>query len=320
MFLLRLLKRHPRVIISHRNRGLGDNLLAAAKAWHYAKKTNRTLVIVWTPSRYLADKHENAFSRFFKVPESIEGVPVIAEPSIDRLSALLISHPYFFSPRPDLRLILYKVSSKLRVNTENLFKQRIRRRQEATDRIIDNLEDIKQKIVITHGCYGPDENLRPFFDSLGPNEEFRKRVDEFAEKHFRNKKVIGAHIRYHNQSMPVSGHTKYWLDQTKALADCLDRIKKAAAGFKESEYVIFLCTDSRIVQDFISQSADNVVTYDKDFGGDSSKELHQELPVETAEATLTEMFLLARSDILVRFPPGSWFSHYASLYVKKIIT
>jgi hypothetical protein len=32
------------------------------------------------------------------------------------------------------------------------------------------------------------------------------------------------------------------------------------------------------------------------------------------------MFLLAKSDVLVRFPPGSWFSHYASLYVKKIVT
>ncbi len=68
MFLLRLLKSHPRFIVSHRNSGFGDNLLAAAKAWLYAKETNRTLVIVWAPSRYLADQHENAFSRFFKVP------------------------------------------------------------------------------------------------------------------------------------------------------------------------------------------------------------------------------------------------------------
>ncbi|MGH7892952.1 MAG: nodulation protein NodZ, partial [Thermodesulfobacteriota bacterium] len=154
MFLLRLLKRHPRVIISHRNSGFGDNLLAAAKAWHYAKKTNRTLVIVWAPSRYLADQHENAFSRFFKFPESIGGVPVIAEPSIDRLSTLLILHPYFFSPRPDPSLILYKVLSKLRINTENLFKQRIRSRQEATDGLINNLIDVRRRIIVTHGCYG----------------------------------------------------------------------------------------------------------------------------------------------------------------------
>lgn len=319
MFLPRLLKRHPRVIISHRNRGLGDNLLAAAKAWRYAKETNRTLVIVWTPSRYLADKHENAFSRFFKVPESIDGVPVIAEPYIDRLSVLLVSHPYFFSPRPDPSLILYKVLSKAGVSTDNQFKRRMQRRQETTDGLINNLVDVRRRIIVTHGCYGSNHNLKPFFDALELRAELKERVDEFAEKNFRNKKIIGAHIRYYNQSMPLSEHTKYWLDQTKALASCLDKIKKAAAGLEESEYVVFLCADSRIVQEFVSKSIGNVVSYEKKFGEDGSKELHEELPVETAEATLTEMFLLARSDILVRFPPGSWFSHYASLYAKKII-
>ena len=320
MFLPRLLKRHPRVIISHRNSGIGDNLLAAANTWRYAKQTNRALVIAWAPSRYLADKRENAFSHFFKVPESIGGVPVVAEPRIDRLSALLILHPYFFSPRPDLHLIFYKVLSKLGMNTDNLFKRGMGRRQEETDRVINNLIDVSQKIIVTHGCYGHDESLGPFFDALVLNEEFRKRADEFAEKHFRNKKVIGAHIRYYNRSMLLSDHTKYWLDQPGTLARCLDMVKKSAAGLEGSEYVVFLCTDSRTVQDFISQSADNVVTYSKGFCSDGSKELHEELPVETAEATIIEMFLLAKSDILVRFPPGSWFSHYASLYAKKIIT
>ncbi len=319
MFLTRLLKRHPRVIISHRNRGLGDNLLAAANAWYYAKHTNRSLVVFWQHSLYLADKGENAFTRFFKVPENIEGVPVIAEPRIDILSALLILHPYFFSPAPDPSLILYKVLSKAGVITDNLFKRRMQRRQEETDRIINNLIDVRQKIIVTHGCYGPNQNLKPFFDALVLRAELKERADEFEEKHFRNKKVIGVHIRYYNPAMPPSGHTKYWLDQTKALAACLDRIKKAAAGFKDSEYAVFLCTDSRIVQEFVSQSVCNVISYEKEFGTDSSKELHQELPVETAEAALIEMFLLARSDVLFRYPPGSWFSHYAGLYAKKTI-
>lgn len=320
MFLLRLLKSHPRFIVSHRNSGFGDNLLAAAKAWLYAKKTNRTLVIVWAPSRYLADQHENAFSRFFKVPESIGGVPVIAAPSIDVLSTLLILHPYFFSPRPDPRLILYKVLSKAGVGTDNRFKRRLQRRQEAAELIINNLIDVRQKIIVTYGCYGPNRDLKPFFDALELRAELKERVNEFAEKNFRSKKIIGAHIRYYNQNMPLSEHTKYWLDHANALAGCLDMIKTAAAGLEESEYVVFLCTDSRVVQEFVSKSIGNVVSYEKKFGEDGSRELHEELPVETAEATLIEMFLLARSDILVRFPPGSWFSHYASLYVKTIVS
>jgi hypothetical protein len=43
------------------------------------------------------------------------------------------------------------------------------------------------------------------------------------------------------------------------------------------------------------------------------------MPVETAAATITEMFLLAKSDILVRLPARSWFSFYASLYAKEIL-
>ena len=186
MFLPRLLKKHPRVIISHRNSGFGDNLLAAAKAWYYAKNTNRALVIFWHFSRYLDDKRENAFTHFFNVPESIESVPVIAESRMDRLSALLISHPYFHSLKPDPLLILYKVLCKLRLNSDNLFEQRMRGRQEATDQIINNLIHMRQKIIVTHGCYVPDENLRPFFDSLDLNEEFRKRADEFILFDFSN--------------------------------------------------------------------------------------------------------------------------------------
>ncbi len=320
MFLTRLLKSHPRVIISHRNRGLGDNLLAAANAWYYARNTNRSLVVSWQHSLYLANKSENAFTRFFKVPENIEGVPVIAEPRIDTLSSLLILHPYFFSPAPDPSLILYKVLSKAGAVTDNTFKRRMQRRQEEADRIINNLMDVRRRIIITHGCYGPNHNLKPFFDALELRAELKERADDFAEGNFTNKKIIGVHIRYYNKNMPLSEHTKHWLDQSKALAACLDKIKRAAAGFKESEYVVFLCTDSRMVHDFLTQSIGNVITYQKEFGSDGSKELHQELPVETAAASLIEMFLLAKSDVLVRFPAWSWFSHYASLYAKKIIT
>ncbi len=320
MFLTRLLKSHPRIIISHRNRGLGDNLLAAANAWYYARNTNRSLVVSWQHSLYLADKSENAFARFFKVPENIEGVQVIAEPRIDTLSSLLILHPYFFSPAPDPSLILYKVLSKAGAVTDNTFKRRMQRWQEEADRIINNLMDVRRRIIITHGCYDPNHNLKPFFDALELRAELKERADDFAEGNFTNKKIIGVHIRYYNQSMPLSGHTKHWLDQPKALAACLDKIKRATAGFKESEYVVFLCTDSRMVQEFVSKSVVNVISYEKEFGRDGSKELHQELPVETAEAALIEMFLLARSDILVRFPPGSWFSHYASLYARTTIS
>ena len=319
MFIVRLLKKYPRVIISQRNNGLGDNLLAAANAWCHAKHTNRALVIVWQPSRYLADKKVNAFSHFFKVPDKIEGVPVVVEPSIDPISTFLISHPLYYLPFPDPVLLIYKLFSKITKSAQSLFKERLLKKKGVTDRIIKNNEDIQNRVLITHSCYAPNDSLKLFFDSLKLNSEFQEKVDWFAERNFKNKKVIGVHIRYYNRSMAHSDHTKYWQDQVGALCVCLNKIKEAAAGLKQSDYVVFLSTDSGLVHDFISQSVENLVFYEKDFGSDISQELHQELPVETATSTVIEMFLLAKSDILVRFPHESWFSYYASLYAKEVI-
>jgi hypothetical protein len=319
MFLYDLLSRHPRVIISRRNSGFGDNLLAAANAWYYAKQTNRTLAIVWQPSRYLQDQRENAFNYFFTLPDTIEGVPIIIEPGIDSLSIFIISHPFYYLPAPDPLLLVYKLMSKLGGFGMRMFKERIYERQDALDAQINGSIDVRRKLIITHGCYGPNDRLKPFFDSLRLQSEFQREVDAFAEKQFKNKKVIGVHVRYYSKYMPESGHTRYWRDQAAALGACIDKIKKAAAGFKGSEYVVFLSTDSRTVHDFVSRTVDNVVSYDKDFPSDSSRELHEELPVETASASVIEMFLLAKSDVLVRFPPGSWFSNYASLYAGEVI-
>ena len=319
MFFIRLIKEHKRVIISQRNSGLGDNLLAAANAWYYAQQTNRSLAIVWQPSRYLAESNANAFSRFFSIPENIEGVPTIVEPSIDTASVVLLSHPLYYLPYPDPILPIYKLVSTITKSVDKRFKERVYKKQRVIDGIIENQEDIKHRALITHGCYEPHDYLKPFFDSISLKPKYQEKVDGFADKYFKNKKVIGVHVRYYNGSMTSSNHTEYWQDQVKALSTCLSKIKQAVVRLKESNYVIFLSTDSRLVQDFLAQSIDNVVFYKKEFGRDLSKELHEELPVETATSTLIEMFLLARSDILVRFPPGSWFSHYASLYAKEII-
>ena len=321
MLLLRLLFKKNRFIISRRNSGFGDNIITAANAWVYAKNTKRTLVIVWAPSRYLTDKSENAFSHYFSFPDIIDGVPIIVEKRVDSVSAILITYSSIFLPFPDPLIFVYGLLFKLGINVRQQLRERRDKRQASTDRIINNAEESIWKIFITNGGYFyNNDRLRPFFDALQLQPEFQKEVDRFAERYFRNKRVIGVHIRYYGQNLPHSDHTEIWLDETNALVSCFDKIKEAAAGLEESEYVVFLCTDSHMVQDSLTQCIGNVVIYEKQFGRDSSKELHQELPVETASAAVIEMFLLAKSDILVRFPPWSWFSHYASLYAKKIIT
>nr|HVY54845.1 nodulation protein NodZ [Thermodesulfobacteriota bacterium] len=239
---------------------------------------------------------------------------------VDRLSDYLIFHLCYLLPWPDPFMFFYGITNKLGIRSDYRLRRMIRKRMDRTDEKIRELAEMSTPVLVAFGCYVPNDNLKPFFDALSLKEEYQARADAFADSRFKGKRVIGVHIRYYNRNLLPSDHTKYWIDEAKALSECLDKIRKAVAESAGSEYVIFLCTDSGMVRDFISESVENVVTFEKKFGTDPSRELHEELPEETAEATVIEMFLLARSDVLVRFPPGSWFSHYASLYAKKIMT
>jgi hypothetical protein len=208
-------------------------------------------------------------------------------------------------------------------------------------------KDISSKVIITNGCFGPHERLHPFFNALQLAPRLHSLVEEFTTIHFQNKKVIGVHIRYYDRNLRWTNHTNFWLDPEKALKICEEKITEAICclsstfyktvsernkitstekaeeqndnQLSSSDYVIFLATNSAWVVDTIKCKFENVITYEKSFGSKGEKELHVEMPVETAQASAIEMFLLAKSDVMVRYPPESWFSYYASLYVKEII-
>jgi hypothetical protein len=357
LLLRELRNRVRRTLVSYRDAGFGDNLLAAANAWYYAKLTQRDLMVIWSPSRYLSDKRRNAFNAFFSLPDHIEGVPILTPDCVDRVSGFVLSNidgfllPLLPHPIFAVLYLLYSAAGQIRLKRlsailgSGISGARIGRRREL-ESIITLGKDIRRKVVITNGCYEPHERLHPFFDALQLAPELRSPADEFATAHFQSKRVIGVHVRYYDQSLPRSDHTDFWLDPEKALQVCEEKITEAirrlsssggnTAGECErlarkekgedpsdklspSDYVIFLATDSVRVHDAVKRRFENVVRYEKSFGSEGARELHDELPVETASASAIEMFLLAKSNILVRYPPGSWFSNYASLYVKEII-
>nr|VFJ56068.1 MAG: Nodulation protein Z (NodZ) [Candidatus Kentron sp. DK] len=295
---LRLSAKHPRSVISYRTTGLGDCLIAAAHAWYYAKITGRTLILNWMPSRYLNDKTANAFRHFFVVPEEIHGVPVVAEAN---------------APSTPIHM-LFREIRPLSKEKEQWMNHLIREGREVKNRHLCFDECL---YTLIH-----DEKLRPFFDALRPQPEFQTKIDAFAERYFHGKQVIGVHVRYYNPKLIFSNHTTYWQDAQESLAAIKRAIDKAIGEIEDADCVIFLATDAKPVRDFMMKSfAGKVVGYDKPFGAFDTRELHDELPVETAEATIVDTFLLAKSDILIRFPPsGSWFSHYASLYVPRSLT
>ena len=188
--------------------------------------------------------------------------------------------------------------------------------------LIKNIKDIEDRVLIFTGyidCF--QKEVKPFYDSLELQPWIRDEVEDYAREHFSRKKVIGVHIRYHSKEMPfVDHHAHYWSDFKESLSSIKSKIDEAVRKIDTTEYVIFLATDSRKVFEALSENYPHILAYEKRFGLDESIELHEELPVETGLASVAEMFLLARSDILVRYPPsGSLFSFYASLYANEVI-
>jgi hypothetical protein len=164
------------------------------------------------------------------------------------------------------------------------------------------------------------KETKPFFDELKLKPEFQTLVDDFANLNFKNKKVIGLHIKYYDKTMPKSNHTQHWLDPEQSLNTIKDRIHNIIGTFNSQDYVIYLATDSPIVEEFLKKHFARIVTFNKEFKIEYSQSQHLKLTDEAVTAALVEMFLLAKSDVLYRFPPsGSWFSHYGSLYAKETL-
>lgn len=309
-----------RKVISRRNAGFGDNLFAAAHAWYYAKETNRSLEVSWAPSMYLDDKSVNAFGFFFDFPDTIEGVPIIAKEKIGSFARLVRSLPLepgnLFIPA-----VLAEVSKRvLKGKSPKYFDQIAGRRAEWVMDVIKNGKEVNKKTLRLNGCYGfLNEETKPFFKEIKLKPAYQKKVDDFTEINFKGKKVIGVHIRYYDKSLPKNNHTQYWLEPEESLKIINANLKKIVDEFDDPNYIIFLATDNKMVHDSIRSEFDQVVTFEKNFDI-VQKGMHLHLPIESAFNGLVEMFLLAKSDVLYRFPPsGSWFSHYGSIYAKKVV-
>ena len=164
-----------------------------------------------------------------------------------------------------------------------------------------------------------EEETKPFFKELKLKPKYQLKVDEFAKKNFKGKKVIGVHIRYYDKSLPKNNHTKYWIEPEKSLKRINGKLQEIVNEINDPNYIIFLATDNKMVHDSIQEHFDNIVTFEKNFDI-VQKGMHLELPIESAFNGLVEMFLLKYSDVLYRFPPsGSWFSHYGSIHAKEVI-
>jgi hypothetical protein len=182
--------------------------------------------------------------------------------------------------------------------------------------LIETEADTDAPVVWLEGCLAdaapPAALAGRVLDELRPVAAVRDAVTRFADAHLAGRRVVGVHVR-HGNGGNVLGHAPYWADEDRALAAVADAIARARTALGGAARV-FLATDSRRVAERLGAAVPGVVTRPKHFRPDGQGELHRgPFRVVGAHDALVEMLLLARADLLVRFPPGSYFSRWASL-------
>lgn len=295
-------------IISARTTGWGDYLLSLVAAWYHAKASGKTLIIDWRSSLYLSNPELNAFVHYFQSCSEIAGVPVICEDPLGaiRLDGAVYS-PIWQRTSRNVRLRDYQA----RIFHEDIAEDCLSKdRNDSTITYYDCVPwAIEHKELSQHVL--KNINLKPLIQS---------KVDRFIEQKFRQK-MIGVHLRCGNQGDTMD-HTKFWQNQAQAIERVCTIIDAAVEKFG-SDCGLFLCTDTKEVEQTIRQKYPDAIVRAKDFRASGDGELHHfkfdkysqnDRVLQMGEDALIDMYLLAASDVIVRFPPNSYFSFYASVF------
>lgn len=291
---------NEKYVITKRSAGLGDLLISLWSAWWYAKHTNRQLVIDWRNSTYAQNNQQNILYDILETPQEIGGVRLHGD--ISKLSSLKSSD--FYPPC---------------WNLENLHQgafESPERRKDQQD-LVKSCQDKRESVVIFSECLAnliPDPHQeKQFFKQLRFNPTWVQMADTFAKNKFGDKRLIGLHMR-HGNGGNIMGHTPYWKDAERSLSTCCELLEKCASLFPENSYAIYLATDSIVVEEKIRSLFPQTITYPKKHRIPDGGELHRwNNDANALQDAVIEMLLLAKSEILLRFPPGSFFSHYASM-------
>lgn len=290
-----------RYVISKRKAGLGDCMISLLSAWRYAKMARRTLVVDWRYSSYSNEPNTNVFPFLFQPLSEIGGVPIWCDQTIEHYS-----FPGPFYP-PEW-------------NSENIHAPGVNTgllHQDVLGRHIKKARDVVARSVVFHGCMSaarPSENEQRFFLShLIPTDVVLHEVQRFRREHFQAHPVIGVHIR-HGNGGDLLARAKYWQDPEYGPRMCEEKIQEAIGHLGPSA-VIFLCTDSVEIEQFITKKFPNVISQKKILRSAGEGELHKGgLGMQVALEAMIDMLLLSYSNTLIRFPPRSFFSHYAQLF------
>jgi hypothetical protein len=292
-----------RYVVSLRPTGLGDRLICLCAAWIFARNTGRTLVVDWRGSRYTPRPEENLFSLCFANSIELAGVPLrVAAAGMEDLPA-----PAF----PD------------HWNSDDLLAEPWRGPKEDSEAIRDHAvtvirsqSDIDAPTVIFNTCVNDGvtdfAEARRFYRALHSLPHIQAAVEEYHRSTMAGGPLIGLHVR-HGNGGNILGHARHWTSFDEGIGRCL-RAVAFARSRTGPDAPVFLCTDSSEVVAAITSAIPNVRVRNKILRYPGEGELHHD-PVahQGREDALAEMLLLARCDVLIRYPPASFFSIAAAV-------
>lgn len=289
-----------RYVVTKRSAGLGDLLTSLGSAWWYAKHTKRQLVIDWRNSSYYLDPSRNLFPEIFEGTQEIGGVQLHGD-----ISQLAPLNPTDFYP-----------TGWTAQNISQMAWETPELNRDQCD-MIKGLTEKSERVVVFSECL-PDliadkEEELQFFKSLKFNPACVEAANKFVEDHFGEMPIIGLHVRHGNGGY-IMGHTPFWKEVDNSMSVCCEVLRKCMALYKDEPYGIYLATDSIFVEQTIQSLFPDTNVYPKHQRDEGTGELHRgNLDPTALQDSLIEMLILARSHLLIRFPPGSFFSRYASI-------
>lgn len=277
-------------------------MVSLLAAWRFAHATHRTLVADWRGSGYVTDPRTNVFGLVFEPTRTLAGVPFLADDTVGRLALAGPFHPASWDGtniiRPWVRPALEDPAERA-----------------AAVALIEAGVDVAAPVVVFDGCLNdavpsPDRCRRVLSD-LRPRARIAEAVAEFEACHLAARPVVAVHVR-HGNGGALGGHARFWVSPQSALIQVVGAALRAVHAVRAAtgaDPVILLCTDSPPVEKALRQALPGIVTRPKAF----PRLVAGDQPPTSFEDSAVDMLLLARSDVLIRFPPGSFFSFWGAV-------
>jgi Nodulation protein Z (NodZ) len=277
---------------------VGSNLASLAGALYLAHRLDRTLVVDWRGLTQLADPSVNYFSAFFETPAELTGVPVLYTPAVDvdYDSAAWIS--------PDEAAALARSQADA------------------------------PPVVVLQSYHGPDRLhpgpeaarlalLRAFYREVALAPPLAAATEAWAREHLGAPFAVAVNVRTGNGRYFAAGDHYHGRVDVSVFENrnrfvrvleraCRSRLRGLPRAVRD-DFQVFYATDSAEMSELLARLP-NAVTQRHLFpprgAGDTYRDEHAEdTNRRSIEATLADMFLLARCDALVY--NNSMFNQYA---------